>query len=118
MVRGSFAWPGQHLGQSLLGLLAGEPDRGLPIADTIGAPSTVLVYVCITLVEAAIAFIAALGFAWWWRTAGPAAEFGLAGRLEVEAVLGRRALRSRRKTIRPDTVVSLTSHRVRWVGHE
>ena len=109
-----FAWPGQALGPSMLGLLAGEPGRGLSLALGTNGPQVGLVYGCVVLVEAMVAIVAVWALAWWWRTAGPAAQFGLASRHEVQAVLGRRVLRKRRKTIRPDTVASKSSWHFRW----
>ncbi len=109
-----FAWPGQALGRSLLGLLAGEPGRGLPVAVASDDPRTGLVYGCIALVEVMVAIVAVWALGWWWRTAGPAAQFGLASRHEVQAVLGPRVLRNRRKTIRPDTVAPTSSWSSRW----
>jgi hypothetical protein len=102
LVGQGFAWPGPKLGQSVLGLLSGEPGRGLPSPMAGDPPPTPVVYGGVALAELAIAGVAVWGLAWWWRTAGPAAQFGLAGRHEVEAVLGRRALRRRRATLRPD----------------
>ena len=51
----------------------------------------------------ALAAAVVLGFAWWWRTVGPYAQFGMAPRHEVAAVLGRGHLMRRRGTIRPDS---------------
>lgn len=109
-----FAWPGQELGQNLLGLLAGEPSRGLPLPAAGNGPQTGLVYGCIALVEVMVAIVAIWALGWWWKTGGPAAQFGLATRHEVQAVLGPRALRKRRKTIRPDTIDSTSNGSFRW----
>lgn len=98
----SFAWPGQKVGESIFGLLSGEPGRGLPGTIANQMPPIPLVYCGVAVVELVLAVVAISGLAWWSRTAGPAAEFGLASSREVEAVLGRRALRRRRTTIRPD----------------
>lgn len=114
LVGESFVWPGQAMGESLLGLLAGEPGRGLPLAVASKGPPTSLVYGSAVVVEMAVAIVAVWGLAWWWRTAGPAAQFGLASRHEVEAVLGRRVLRRRRKTIRPDTIASASGRYLPW----
>lgn len=97
-----FVWPGQELAASFVGLLSGRPGQGLPATITGPAPSPALVYACAALMELAVGFVAAWGLAWWWRSVGPGAQHGLASRYEVEAVLGRRALRRRRRTIRPD----------------
>ena len=102
VVQHHFVWPGERLGVSLLGLLAGEPGRGLPDAITQDLPPIGLVYLGVTVVELALAAVAGVALASWWRTVGPLAQFGLASRHEVDAVLGRRALMRRRRTIRPD----------------
>lgn len=99
-----FVWPGPELGQSVLGLLAGDVGRGLSPELRATAPTAVLVYVAAALVEAALATAAVLGLSWWGRTVGPLAQFGMAGRHEVAGVLGRGQLMRRRKTIRPDLV--------------
>lgn len=109
-----FAWPGQALGQSLLGLLAGDPGRGLPTEIASNGPQAGLVYGCIALVELMVAIVAVCALGWWWRTAGPAAQFGLASRSEVQAVLGPGVLRKRRKTIRPDTIASTSIWSSLW----
>ena len=97
-----FVWPGPELGASLLGLLTGEPGRGLPSELVAALPPAALVYAATALVELALAFAATLGLAWWWRTVGPLAQFGMAGKHEVAEVLGRGHLMRRRSTIRPD----------------
>jgi hypothetical protein len=97
-----FVWPGPRLGESLLGLLAGEPGRGLGRGPRSDLPPVPLIYVAALLVEVALAATAVVGFAWWWRTVGPYAQFGMAPRHEVAAVLGRGKLMRRRGTIRPD----------------
>ena len=67
-------------------------------------PPTVLVYAAAVVVELGLASAAVIGLSWWWRTVGPLAQFGMATRQEVAAVLGRRQLMRRRRTIRPDLV--------------
>ena len=99
-----FVWPGPELGTSLLGLLVGDSGRGLPPEFRTSVPPTVLVYTAAVGVELALATVAVIGFSWWWRTVGPLAQFGMAAKHEVVAVLGRRQLMRRRKTIRPDLV--------------
>ena len=99
-----FVWPGPELGQSTLGLLTGDAGRGLSPELQAATPPTVLVYAAAVVVELALASAAAIGLTWWWRTVGPLAQFGMAGRQEVAAVLGRRQLMRRRRTIRPDLV--------------
>lgn len=97
-----FVWPGPRLGESLLGLLGGEPGRGLGRELRSDLPPLPLIYAAALLVELALAAAAVVGFAWWWRTVGPYAQFGMAPRHEVAAVLGRGNLMRRRGTIRPD----------------
>jgi len=97
-----FVWPGPRLGESLLGLLGGEPGRGLGAELRSELPPVPLVYAAAIVVEIALAAAVVLGFAWWWRTVGPYAQFGMAPRHEVAAVLGRGHLMRRRGTIRPD----------------
>ena len=99
-----FVWPGPELGQSLLGLLTGDAGRGLSPQLEAAVPSPVLVYAAAVVVELGLASAAVIGLSWWWRTVGPLAQFGMATRQEVGAVLGRRQLMRRRKTIRPDLV--------------
>lgn len=99
-----FVWPGPELGTSLVGLLGGEPGHGLPAALAADPPSAVLVYGLAIGFEGALGSFALIGLTWWWRTVGPYAQFGMAPRHEVAAVLGRAHLRSRAKTIRPDLV--------------
>ncbi|GAB2455359.1 hypothetical protein GCM10027062_39690 [Nocardioides hungaricus] len=97
-----FVWPGPRLGQSLLGLLGGEPGRGLGAELRSDLPPVPLIYAAAIVVEIALAATAVVGFAWWWGTVGPYAQFGMAPRHEVAAVLGRGRLMRRRGTIRPD----------------
>lgn len=97
-----FVWPGPRLGESLLGLLNGEPGRGLGAGLRSDTPHVTLVYAAAAVVELALAASALIGFTFWWRTVGPYAQFGMAPRHEVAAVLGRGHLMRRRGTIRPD----------------
>lgn len=104
-VRGEgFVWPGPELGNSLLGLLAGDPGRGLSPELRSALPPAALIYAAAVAVEVALTAAALVGFLWWWRTVGPLAQFGLADGHEVAAVLGRGQLMRRRTTIRPDLV--------------
>jgi hypothetical protein len=97
-----FAWPGPNLGPSIVGLLTGEPGRGLPRGVRMVAPPMSLIYAAVIFMEVALAAAAVLSLSWWWRTVGPVAQFGMAARQEVAAVLGRGELRRRRHIIRPD----------------
>ena len=97
-----FVWPGAGLGESLLGLLSGEPGRGLGEGLRSDAPPVALIYAAAVIVELVLAASALVGFTFWWRTAGPYAQFGMAAKHEVVDVLGRGHLMRRRGTIRPD----------------
>lgn len=97
-----FVWPGPRLGESLLGLVRGEPGRGLGAGLRSDTPPVVLVYAAAVLGELALAASALVGFTFWWRTVGPYAQFGMAAKHEVAKVLGRGHLMRRRRTIRPD----------------
>lgn len=99
-----FVWPGPRLGESLLGLLGGEPGRGLGADLHSDLPPVALVYVAAVVVELALAASALFGFTYWWRAVGPYAQFGMAPKHEVAAVFGRGHLMRRRGTIRPDLV--------------
>lgn len=99
-----FAWPGPELGHSLLGLLAGDPGRGLPGALESSVPPAVLIYAVAAVIQAALTACALVALVWWSRTVGPQAQVGMASRHEVAAVLGRRQLNHRRTTIRPDLI--------------
>lgn len=117
LVGQSFVWPGQELGASLVGLLSGQPGRGLPAMIASHGPPPALVYGCAALTELAVGIVAAWWLAWWWRSAGPGAQHGLASRHEVEAVLGHRALRKRRRTIRPDLCGGGSARLFESLGH-
>jgi hypothetical protein len=97
-----FVWPGPRLGESLLGLLNGDPGRGLSTDLRAAVPPAGLIYAVVIVLEVALAAVALVGFARWWRTVGPLAQVGMAPKHEVAAVLGRGQLMRRRKTIRPD----------------
>lgn len=104
-IRGEgFAWPGPQLGESLLGLFSGDPAQGLSEEFRASNPPVLLIYSSAIVLELALAFTALVGFAWWWRTIGPLAQFGMAPKHEVAAVLGRSQLMRRGTTIRPDLV--------------
>lgn len=99
-----FVWPGPRLGESLFGLLGGEPGRALGAELRSDLPPAALVYAAGLVVELALATAAVAGLTWWWRTVGPYAQCGMAPRHEVAAVIGRGHLMRRRGTIRPDLV--------------
>lgn len=99
-----FVWPGPRLGESLLGLLGGEPGRGIGAELRANLPPVALVYAGAVVIELTLATAALVGLTWWWRTVGPYAQFGMAPKHEVLAVLGRTHLMRRRGTIRPDLI--------------
>lgn len=99
---GGFAWPHGTLVENVAGLLRGDVGSGLTVPTSTTVPPPELVYAAITLFELAVGVVAVLAFVVWWRSAGPGAQVGMAGRHDVEQVLGLRNLRRRQATIRPD----------------
>lgn len=91
-------WPSGELAASLAGLLSGQPGVGV----SGGPPDDAVVYAVIGVAEVVVAAVAAWVSVWWWRTTGPGAQYGLASRHEIRAVLGEGPLLRRRGTIRPD----------------
>lgn len=110
--RGAAAWlsgggwvlpkTGAALAASLVGLLEGHPSSGLAGAAASGVPGSGVVYPLLALLEVAWLVVSLLGLRVWWRTWGPGMREGLAGRAEVEKVLGRSRMRRNRAVIRPD----------------
>ena len=80
----------------------GVPGEGLDITRADALPPTAVVYLGVALLEFLVGAIAVAGMAVWWRTLGPGAQFGIAGRREVELTLGTGNLLRRRSIIRPD----------------
>ena len=99
---GGFVWPHVSLLQSVGGLLTGQAGRGLAAKDVAHLASIPLIYVIILLVELVLFPVTVWAGVLWWRRLGPGAMQGMAGRGEVERVLGLSNLRKRRKVIRPD----------------
>jgi type IV secretion system protein VirD4 len=99
---GGFVWPNGSLLHSVGGLLAGRPGYGLAARDVAQLASGPLIYVIILLAELVLFTVTVWGVVVWWRRLGPGAMQGMAGRGEVERVLGLSNLRKRRKVIRPD----------------
>jgi type IV secretion system protein VirD4 len=99
-----WGWPSTAgaLTANLLGLLEGHPRAALAARPMPSAPSAGVVYVLVILVEVAWVSVSLLGLRAWWRTWGPGKREGLAGRAEVEKVLGLSRMRRDRKVIRPD----------------
>lgn len=97
-----FAWPRGRLVDSLIGLLSGVPGEGLSSLRAEAVPPTVIVYVAVAFLEVLLGAVAVWGLACWWRRIGPGAQFGMAGKHDVQRVLGAGSLRRRRTTIRPD----------------
>ena len=98
----NFGWPRGALIDSILGLVAGQPGRGLPPGQVAELPPMATVYTVIALAEVALTAVSVYGLTWWWRTVGPGAQHGLATTAEVRRILGPANLRQRRFTIRPD----------------
>lgn len=97
-----WAWPlHDDLVPSALGVLTGDPNAGLPPAQTLTATPT-LTRICVALTELAAitGYIAALTviLTRW----GPTRAKGMASRDEAETLLGRTRLRAVRHIIRPD----------------
>jgi type IV secretion system protein VirD4 len=101
---GGWVWPSTRAGltASLVGLLAGHPSSGLVSTAASALPAAGVVYLVLSLLEVAWLVVSLLGLARWWRTWGPGMREGLAGRGEVEKVLGRSRMRRARAVIRPD----------------
>ncbi len=99
---GGFVWPHASLLHSVGGLLTGQAGRGLAAKDVAHLASIPLIYSIILLVELVLFTVTVWAGVLWWRRLGPGAMQGMAGRGEVERVLGLSNLRKRRKVIRPD----------------
>jgi hypothetical protein len=99
-------WPQHELTESLVGLMAGRPGRGLRTAEASALPSDVVVYVAIAMLEVGLVTLTLWGLAIWWRSTGPGQQFGMASKRDVERTLGMSNLRARRQTLRPDLVES------------
>ena len=105
-----FVWPRGQLLTSLIGLLHGDVGRGLTPALQGAMPSDVLVYGAAAVSEIAVCVVVAWVMAWWWRSMGPGAQFGIATSHQVQTVLGAGNLRRRRRVIRPDLYPDKTRH--------
>jgi type IV secretion system protein VirD4 len=99
---GGFVWPHGSLLQSVGGLLTVQAGRGLAAKDVAHLASIPLIYLITLLAELVLFTVTVWGVVLWWRYLGPGAMQGMAGRGEVERVLGLSNLRKRRKVIRPD----------------
>jgi type IV secretion system protein VirD4 len=101
---GGFVWlhGSAALMQSIGGLLTGNPGRGLSGHDVAHLASAPSIYLLIVLGELLLIGITVWVIVAWWRYLGPGARQGMAGRAEVETVLGVSNLRKKRKVIRPD----------------
>jgi hypothetical protein len=99
-----WVWPntGADLTASLEGLLTGHPSYGLAATPASAVPTAAVVYLLVALAEVAWLMVSLLVLRAWWRTWGPGMREGLAGRAEVENVLGISRLRRDRSVIRPD----------------
>ncbi len=98
-------WPSSRQDQmtALVGLLQGQPGRGLPRAESALLPGKTAVYAGVVFCEViAVALVAAGGF---WLSRFTRADDPLAGmarRGEAAEVLGQGRLRQARDVIRPD----------------
>jgi hypothetical protein len=108
-----FTWPHGTLVTSVGGLTTGHPGRGLPRPVVAELPPDLLIYSSIAMVEVVLAVAVVWGMLVWWRSVGPGAQPGIAGRREVERVLGPGSLRRRRSTIRPDLLPPSRRRRLR-----
>ncbi len=109
---GDFAWPNGTLVRSLVGLLTGEVGEGLTAAQAADLPSSFVVYATVSVLELIVAATFGWAVALWWRSVGPGAQFGMADRGEVAAVLGSGNLRGSRRIIRPDLFGGCLGQRV------
>lgn len=100
-----FIWP-HDLWASLNGLVAGDPGRALSPIQQSFLPEVALIYLVAGLLEMTLIVSVCIALRWWWTSAGPLAQFGLASRWEVSSTLGVGALRRRMRGIRPDLHLS------------
>jgi hypothetical protein len=105
---GGWLWPagGGALTATLRGLPQGNLGAGLASSAPSALPPAGVVYLVVIAAEVAWLSLALLGLRIWWRTAGPGVPPGLAGRAEVETVLGVSRIRRDRMVIRPDLYAS------------
>jgi hypothetical protein len=101
---GGFVWPrgSTPLMRSVGGLMTGRPGEGLAGRDLVHLASTSLIYALIVLGELLLTAATVWAIVLWWRHLGPGARSGMAGRAEVETVLGVSNLRKKGAVIRPD----------------
>jgi type IV secretion system protein VirD4 len=101
---GGWVWPhgSSALMSSIGGLMTGHAGRGLTGPRTVLPPDTLSVYMLIGSGELLLVTATVWAAVLWWRLLGPGARQGMAGRGEVESVLGISRLRQARKVIRPD----------------
>lgn len=97
-----FIWPQGGLAGSVRGLFAGTPGRGLTPREASQIPASSLVYAAVVILEVMLTAVAVWGLTWWWGSIGPGAQTGIAGKHEVQRVLGAGSLSGRRAVIRPD----------------
>ena len=96
-----FQWPEGHVVESIAGLAQGHPGSGLRHRGA-AAPPALLVYACVAILWMALTVGLGLFVFAMRHAVGAPSQSGLAGRREVSAVLGRAALRSRTRIVRPD----------------
>ena len=98
---GGWLWPDSpRLLNALGGLLTGH--TGIGLTGPADRTPSWLVYTLIAVAEVALLAVTIWAVARFWSTLGPGRRYGLASRVEAEAVLGVGRLRRVRKIIRPD----------------
>ena len=115
VTQGRYRWPTGHVLDSALALLRGRPGIGLHVELDTAPPAVAVIYGLIIAAEIAWA-VAVATMLWVGVQTLATGRRGLAGRHEIQAVLGRRPLLRRRSEIRPDLGVRhsrLTARRLR-----
>ena len=109
MVAGTFAWPSNHLGEALLGLLHGHFGHGLAPRPASQLPSDVLMWVLSAVGEVVVLGTIAV-VALWMRdlVGGGKARHGLATSAQAAESLGLPRLRKSARVIRPDLYAGRT----------
>lgn len=103
LVAGTFAWPTNHLGKALLGLLRGRFGEGLPASMASQLPSAALMW-ALTMIGEVVVLGTALVVGLWIRdlVGGSNARHGLATSVQAVEALGVPRLRKSAPVIRPD----------------
>jgi hypothetical protein len=105
LVAGTFAWPTNHLGTALTGLVRGQFGEGLAANLAPQLPPAVLMW-ALTVVGEVVVLGAALVVGLWMRdlVGGSNARHGLATSVQAAEALGLPRLRKSAPVIRPDLV--------------